>query len=226
MIPKAGGRMGPRVLITREEAEPFAALLRARGATPVHLPLIALRPTGAPAPGGPPPDVVLVTSAAAVRVARPFFEAWRGPAVAVGAATAAALEAAGVGPVEVGDGGGDGALGRLPAGRVWFIGAAAPAPALAAALRRDARIIHWAVYEQEDRPPVQGEIPSVDVLTLGSPSAAAAWARGPAPPVPAVTIGPTTTAAARALGLRVVAEAARPSLEAWADAAVSGPWPG
>ena len=226
MIPKAGGPMGPRALITREEAEPFASLLRARGAVPVHLPLVRLAPTGAPPPPGPPPAALLVTSAAAVRMAAGFFGAWRGPAVAVGEATAAALAAAGVGPIRVGIGGGAEALSLIPDGNTWFIGAEQPASALAEALRTDRRLTHWAVYRQADHAPSLEEIPTVDILTLGSPSAAMAWARGPAPDLPAVTIGPTTSAAARALGLRVVAEAARPALEAWADAVLSAPWRG
>lgn len=211
-----------RVLVTREELQPLGAALEARGLVPLHLPLVHLRPTGAPPPC-PAPAQVLLTSAAGVTLA-PGLREWVGSAVvvAVGAATAAAARAAGLAVAVVATGSGADALAQLDPtlGPTVFVGAAEPAPAVSAALATQA-LLHWPVYAREEGPPPGVPVPAeLALVTLASPSAARAWARLVGPSGPSVVvIGATTAEAARAAGLVVAGVAARPDLEALAEAA-------
>lgn len=221
-MPRLEAVLAHRVLVTREELEPLGAALEARGLVAVHLPLVHLRPTGTQPPCLAPAQVLL-TSAAGVEQA-PALAAWAGPArvIAVGAATARAARAAGVAVAVEAGGGGAEALGELdPSLRpTVFVGAEQPAPAVALALEGGA-LLHWPVYAREEGPPPGTTVPGgLAVVTLASPSAARAWARlAPEAGPPVVAIGETTAAAARAVGLVVVAVAARPELDALAEAA-------
>ncbi|MCK6505202.1 uroporphyrinogen-III synthase [Myxococcota bacterium] len=216
------------MLVTREELEPLGAALEARGLVAVHLPLVHLRPTGAPPPCRAPAQVLL-TSAAGVASA-PGLREWAGGArvIVVGDATARAARAAGLVVAAVASGSGADALAQLDPSLAptVFVGAAEPAPAVTAALAAGG-LLHWPVYARQEGPPPGAPVPAdLALVTLASPSAARAWARlvGPSGP-PVVVIGATTAAAAREAGLVVAAVAARPDLDALAEAAAGLPRP-
>lgn len=216
-----------RVLVTRASPGELGSALAAGGCVVVHLPLNEqFSLYGGPPTPTPPPAGVLVTSAAVVRLA-PHALGWMGSArvVAVGRATARALEAHGVAVDVVADGSGASALSYFKRdARPCFVGARRPAPALAEAVAAG-RVQHWPVYGRRDLPVHQ--VPSADVVTLASPSAARRWAQvlqGGRPPC--VVIGATTARAAVAAGLHVVATAAQPTMAGLAEAVVSGRWRG
>ena len=56
-----------KILITRESAEPLSSMLEEHGLETTHVPCVQLLATGLPAPHGPPPDAVLISSAAVAR---------------------------------------------------------------------------------------------------------------------------------------------------------------
>ncbi len=105
------------VLVTRplEAAERTAATARALGHDVLLAPVVAIVPIAGPPPGFDDVQAVLVTSRQAV----PAVAAWPGlpPVWAVGAGTAAALQACCVPVVDTGDGDGA-ALGRRLAARL------------------------------------------------------------------------------------------------------------
>lgn len=216
----------PTALITRAEAEPLAALLQARGLTPVHVPLISLLATNQPPPAAGW-TLVLISSAASAQLAPQLVGALGGARViAVGQKTAASLRAIGVEPTAVGSQGGAEAVRLLaelagPKDRVGFIGAAAVSVPLEAALQGLVRpVVRWSVY-QNVTPPQAGRLATLhyDAVTLASPSAARRFVRlGGAMDAPVVVIGPATEAAAQDLGLGVAARAATPSMVGLADA--------
>ncbi|NOY24299.1 MAG: uroporphyrinogen-III synthase [Oligoflexia bacterium] len=217
--------MATRVLITREQAEPLAHLLAARGLESAHLPLVSLVATSQ-LPPCPQPAQVLVTSASALRFA-PALVDWVGSArvVVVGSKTAAAAEQAGLRGLLVGTSGGQSALDLLDPELepTVFVGAMCPAPAVSRALCAG-HLLHWAVYQQAppEPPDKGGALPRADIVTLASPSAARAWARLDRDGVvPVVVIGETTANAARAAGLHVVGQAEKPDLDALAAAAAA-----
>ncbi len=209
----------PTVLITREHAEPLSDLLAERGVASTHVPMLRLTATGALAPSGSPRQV-LVTSAAAVRFAPRLSEVVRGAdVVAVGPATAAALEAVGVTVTSVGTSGGLAALSMLQpeTGALWYIGAEQPSPGLAAALAQTA-IHRWPVYGAEVLP-VSVDSSAIDavVFTSGRTIEAYVQANG-LPDVPVAVLGPTTQGVAESLGVSVAVCAEQPTLVALADA--------
>lgn len=222
-----------RILVSLERAEPLCALLRARGLDPVHLPLQVLRATGQPPPAEAP-RWVLLSSAATLRFQPDLAHHVAGrPVVAVGPATARAAAAAGLDCALVGEGGGAEALQALlrqlpdPAGGpLWHVGAAQPAPALAAALSAwPGPVLRWSVYESlrpEGLSAALAALGPLDGLCFASGSAAAAFAAHRAQGSARVAvIGPRTAAEARAAGLTVHAIAPSPSLGAMADAAAA-----
>ncbi len=96
---------GVRVLVTRpsQQAENLCRMIEAQGGTPVRLPLLAIQPTAHPARAAQvlaaarSHDAWIFTSANAVRHAEPLCRPpWPPRIAAVGAATAAALEAGGI----------------------------------------------------------------------------------------------------------------------------------
>jgi uroporphyrinogen-III synthase len=213
----------PRILVTREDAEPLAGLLAAGGAQPVHVPLLRLAPTGAPPPEGRP-DSVLVTSAAAVRFAVDVAPLRDVRVVAVGLATARALAEANVQVAAVGRGAGADAVPLLGPGTAWHVGAVEVSPELRAALA-GTRVQRWAVYRNEV-PPDTGRLLAealpVDVLTFCSGSAVRAFAaEARAGEARVAVLGSSTASVAKAAGLPVDAVAARLDLEALAEAALS-----
>lgn len=219
-----------RVLVTREEAEPLAGFLRALDLEPLHLPLFTLEATGAPPPTDRP-GLLLVSSAAALRF-RPDLAAYTAgaPAVAVGAATAEALRAAGIEVLAVGRAGGAEALRLLPAiaergpgasrwagASLWYVGAEEPSAPLREALAEIPHV-HWSVYRQRGASPAAlHTLRPFEAVTFASPSAVEAFAEDPHPAA-VITIGETTAAAARARGWSVHAMAEAPSLRALAEA--------
>ena len=214
----------PRVLVTRAVPGTLSQELDRLGMQPVHLPLVELFATERPPPATrPPSDGALVTSAAVLELA-PHVVDWlrHTRVVAVGPVTARALVAAGVQPAVVAAGTGADALRQFAAGTCpWFIGAARPAPALAAAVA-SGQVAHWAVYDRRAPAGLHTcvrALEPVDLVTLASPSTARAWATLGDTAVPVVTIGPTTTVAAEGAGLDVAHVASAPSMQALADAA-------
>lgn len=204
-----------RVLITSEEAEPLASLLRSRGLAPVHLPLRATIALAGPPPCERP-GTVLFSSARGVRgLPDPR---WIGAArvLCVGPATARAAKARGIPVHQVGAQGGAQLLQLLEGEpEPWvFVGTAEPAPALRAAVA-EGRVLHWSVYRQVDTASVQA--PEADLVVLESPSAARAWARM-GRRVPVLCIGPTTAREAEAAGLEPRALAERPDRASLAEA--------
>jgi uroporphyrinogen-III synthase len=207
-----------RVIVTRsrEQAEPLAAALRARGFEPVLCPLIDTEPIddGALDVGGY--DWVIVTSATgAAELAR--RHTGRLPKVAaVGEATAAALSERGIHvdfvPTDASQ---EGLVAQFPqpVGRALFVGAEGARTVLAERLPADFR----AVYRTVELTP---SVPTGELVLLASASAARAWARVGSP-LPAISIGPQTTAAARAAGLEIVAEAKTRDAKGLVDSAAA-----
>lgn len=187
----------------------------------MHVPMLRLVGMGAQAPSGRP-DHVLVTSAAAVRFATGLSEAVsEAKLVAVGPATAAALESAGLRVHLVGRSGGIAALEMIPAGScVWYVGAQQPSVGLDIALRAR-QVTRWAVYRAEMRPVVvQDEGLDAVVFTSGRTIEAYVQANG-VPRLPVVVLGPTTRGVADRLGVHVEACADEPTLNRLADAVAS-----
>jgi uroporphyrinogen-III synthase len=205
--------MGPglRVIVTRarEQVEPLATRLEARGHEVVRCPLIELEPTGPEEIDAEGYDWVVVTSPFG---AQELVRRARGqlpPVAAIGPGTAAALRAAGLEPAFVPAVSTQEGLAEelpRPAGRVLFAGAERARGHLANALDAD----FVPLYRTHNLRP--DPLPQGDLVVLASASAGEAFgALGV--DVPAVSIGPETTRAARAAGVRVVAEADPHDLE-------------
>jgi uroporphyrinogen-III synthase len=207
-----------RAIVTRsrEQAEPLADALRARGFEPVLCPLIETERID----DGPIEvegyDWVIVTSAnGAAELAQ--RHAGRLPKVAaVGEATAATLATYGI-PVDFvpGDASQEGLLAEFPrpVGRALFVGAERARTLLAERLPAAFR----AVYRTRELSP---SVPPADLVLLASASAARAWAQLGSS-LPAISIGPQTTSAARAAGIDVVAEAATRDVDGLVDSAAA-----
>ncbi len=208
--------MGPasrrlRVIVTRprEQAQPLAARLEARGLEVVLCPLIELEPVGPNTVDVTGYDWVIVTSR---RGAHELARRLRGDlrnVAAIGPGTAAALREHGIEPALVPEvSTQEGLVAELPSrpGRVLFAGAEDARPYLAEALGADSIVLY---RTRELRPPAP---PEGDLIVLASASAARAFS-ALAVDLPAVSIGPETTREARARGLEVVAEARTHDLE-------------
>ena len=217
----------PRILVTREFAEPLQRLLVAQGCEVVHVPLVELEATHTPAPDSSP-DAVVVTSQAVVRFVPELRSHIQGSRViAVGMATAEALLAHGVVPNDVGRSGGLEALAYLQlkeGERAWYVGAQNPSPKLAAALD-EMGIERWPVY-QNTRPAGFEELlrgAEFDGIAFTSGSAVRAFVevRG-VPQCPVFALGSSTAEVAEELGVGVTAIAERASFTKLADVVASG----
>lgn len=190
------------MLVTRPRgagADELVRRLRDEGFDAVHVPLIAIEPTG----DGPVDlsgyDWVVVTSPNGARELRRRVAGPLPRRAAIGQATADALGGADVVATVSTQ---EGLLAALPSqpGRVVFAGAADARPLLPTALEADVLVLYRTVT-LVPASPLQG-----DLVTLASASAARALGGLETRP-PAVSIGPETTQAARAAGVEVVAEA-------------------
>jgi uroporphyrinogen-III synthase len=235
---------GWRVLVTGPDGAPLALRLTERGAIPVAIPMIEVRPLDASGPLDRAAesvgdyDWVVVTSA---RGARALFERRRalglgtvpaGPRwAAVGPATRAALEAEGVAVSAVPVAGTGAAiaaeLGSLAGARVLLPRARIAAPDLPAALaERGARVDDVTAYDtvigpESSRGPLAGALAEgIDAATFTSASAVAGFARLSGEPraalsgALAVCIGPPTARALRRIGVEPSGVAARRTPEA------------
>jgi uroporphyrinogen-III synthase len=225
-----GPLAGCRVLVTRERPGELAALLEARGATVVHVPLIqVVEPADAGAALGRELsrltefDWLIVTSpAGAERVADAAGDVPSIRLAAVGTATARVLADAAGRQVDVvpttqrSQTLVDELCARVePAQRFLVAQADRADDALVAGLRRGGHQVTSVVaYRTVLRVPDRGAVDGADAVLFASGSAAAAWfdTLGDVLPPIVVSIGPTTTAVAERLGLKVTATAADHSL--------------
>jgi uroporphyrinogen-III synthase len=217
--------------MTRERPGELAAKLTERGATVVHVPLIAV----AEAPDGGAAlndalsrldefDWLVVTSpAGSERVAAAAITAPGVRLAAVGAATAGVLEGRTGRPVDLTP-----SVQRAQELAEAFVAQAASpqrvlvaqadiaAPTLADELRRaghDVTVV--AAYRTVTLEPDRTAIDGADAVLFASGSAVEGWCRvfGTSAPALVVAIGPTTAAAAERLGLKVSGVAADHSLD-------------
>ena len=188
------------------------AALEAVGATVVACPLIEIERTSDEPIDAAEYDWLIVTSPnGADELARRGRNLPR--VAAVGPGTAEALRGHGIEPAFVpGESSQDGLLREFPrpAGRILFAAAEGARRGPIDALGADFVPLYRTRLLTPDPP--QG-----DVVVLASGSAARAYA-GVGGAAPAVTIGPETTRVARAVGLRVVKEAATHDLDGLVNA--------
>jgi len=222
---------GKRVLVTRERPGELGAMLEARGATVVHVPLIEIRE---PADGGERfrrelaglrnYDWLVVTSVpGAERAGRAAAEARRVALAAVGSATARVLADLAERPVDV-----------LPSvqqaaaladllverchgvrSRMFVAQADRAEPTLVDRLIEAGHDVTACVaYRTVLLRPDASTIADADALVLASGSSAQAWADafGRRTPPVVVAIGPTTSAVAEKLGLKISSVATDSSL--------------
>jgi uroporphyrinogen-III synthase len=230
-----GSLSGTRVIITREQPGELAALLSARGAAVIHVPLIRIEE---PLDHGAELaarlarldtfDWLVVTSVpGAERVGR---AARRSPVklAAVGAASADALSTlAGRNVDLVPDDQRASALAELltqragaPPLRVLIAQADRASGDLADRLAAAGHHVTSCVaYRTTQARPASGAMPDADALLLASGSAAQSWveAFGPMGPPVIVAIGPSTAAVAGGLGLKISSASADHSLAGLVD---------
>ena len=225
-----GPLAGCRVLVTRERPGELAALLEARGATVVHVPLVrVLDPVDAGAALRRELDrleefdwLVVTSPAGAERVAAAAADVPSVRLAAVGTATARVLADAVGRPVDVvpATQRSQSLLDELGAaaepGQRFLVAQADRADdTLASGLRRAGHQVTSVVaYRTVLRVPDRGAVDGADAVLFASGSAVAAWfdaLGGELPPI-VVSIGPTTTAVAERLGLKVTSTAADHSL--------------
>ncbi len=216
-----GPLRGRRVLVTREEPGRLATLLEERGATVVHVPLIAVVDA---ADGGAELrahldrldefDWLVVTSPAGAR--RVADAARHHPTVrlaAVGSSTAGALAAAAGRDVDLVPGVQRGAalaesFAELAAARVLLaVADRAPATLAESLTAAGHTVTTVTAYRTLSSPAAaaDAEVADADALLLASGSAAETWVErfGVAGPPVVVAIGPSTAAAATRSGLKV-----------------------
>jgi len=213
----------PRILVTREFAEPLQGFLVDQGCEVIHVPLVELEATHTPAPDSSP-DAVVVTSQAVVRFVpelRSYIQGAR--VIAVGMATAEALLAHGVVPNDVGRSGGLEALVYLQlekGERAWYVGAEKPSPKLAAALD-EMGLERWPVYHNTRPVGFEGLLGEAKfdgvAFTSGSAVRAFVEVRG-VPHCPVFALGSSTAEVAEELGVEVTAIAEKASLMKLAEA--------
>lgn len=222
---------GCRVLVTREQPGELGALLAARGATVVHVPLIEI---AEPLDGGRALrdslsrldqfDWLIVTSpAGAQRVGPAVRLAARLRLAAVGMATARELAHASGRRIDLVP-----AVQRAEALAAQFVAetqrpqrvllaqADIAAPALADALRSAGHEVTTVVaYRTVAKEPATDAAVGADAVLFASGSAVEHWCRafGPTAPALVVAIGPSTAAVADRLGLKISAVAADHSLD-------------
>ncbi len=223
---------GCRVLVTRERPGELAEKLTERGATVIHVPLIAVHE---PLDGGAALrdalsalqeyDWLMVTSpAGAERVASAAAAAPGVRLATVGTATARTLAQRCGRPVDLvpavqrADGLASAFTARAGSPqRVLLAQADIAAPTLADALRRGGHdVTTVTAYRTVPVEPDHDAVGGADAVLFASGSAVESWCRAfgadHVPPL-VVVIGPTTAAAAERLGLKVSAVAADHSLD-------------
>jgi uroporphyrinogen III methyltransferase / synthase len=204
-----------KVAVTQSDPGRLAERLRGAGFDVEEFPLVRIEPIEGPPIRTEGYDWVVVTSRNAVE--RLFARGLEGglPRVAViGAGTAEALRGHGVEPAIVAERSTQEGLAAEfpdPAGRVLFAGAEDARDVL----RRELAADFIPLYRTVETPP--SSFPDVDLVVLGSGSAARSFARlGRG--VPCVSIGPVTSEEARRAGLEVVAEAESHDLDGLVEA--------
>ena len=208
-----------RVLITRprDQAQPLADALLARGFDVAVEPLIAVEPLSDEPIDVGGYDCVIVTSANGARELARRMTAPPAAIAAIGPGTAAALIELGLRADVVADvhtqEGLVEAFPRRPQ-RALFVGAEGARDDLADQLGAD----FLAAYRTVELPVEQ--LPRADLTLLMSPSAVRAYARAGGRG-PAVSIGPQTTSAAKAAGVEVVAEARSHDVQGLVDSAAA-----
>ena len=222
---------GRRILVTREHPGELGALLAARGAEAVHVPLIRIATAS---DGGTSLrreldalehyDWLVVTSVpGAERVGR-AAQGGRVRLAAVGTATARVLADLAGRPVDLVP-----PIQRATSLAETLIEAAGPDPRRVLVAQGDLaddtlvgllaaaghQVTAVEAYRTVLRRPDPDEVADADALALASGSAARAWveALGVGGPPVVVAIGPTTEGVARELGLKVTSVAADHSLE-------------
>jgi uroporphyrinogen-III synthase len=195
-----------RILLTRPEGrnEELAARLRALGHEVLCEPLIELEPLSDEPIELDGYDWLIVTSVAGAKEVRRRARGRAEHRAAIGRATAEALGGAELIPTVSTQ---EGLLAELPrpAGRVLFAGAESARRLLVEELDAD----FLPLYRTRELRP---RLPEAELAVLASPSAARAFAAAGGSE-PAVSIGPETTAAAKAVGIRIVGEAATHDLD-------------
>jgi uroporphyrinogen-III synthase len=225
---------GCRVLVTRERPGELAEMLTARGATVIHVPLVAvIDPSDAGAALGDALsglgdfDWLVVTSAAgAERVGSAVAQVPNVRLAAVGTATARALESCAGRPVDLvpavqrADALVAAFVEREPSPqRVLIAQADIAAPTLADGLRAAGHEVtvvtaYRTVATEPDRA-AEVAVAGADAVLFASGSAVESWCRRfdtEAPPV-VIAIGPSTAAAADRFGLKLSAVATDHSLD-------------
>jgi uroporphyrinogen-III synthase len=220
------------VLVTRERPGDLAAKLVARGATVIHVPLIAVEE---PADGGEALqdalacladyDWLVVTSpAGSERVGAAARSAPGVRLATVGTATARVLEHESGRPVDLlpsvqrADGLASAFIAEVRSPqRVLVAQADIAAPTLSDALRRAGHdVTTVTAYRTVHLRPDSADVDGADAVLFASGSAVESWCRvfgaDSGPPL-VVVIGPTTAAAAERFGLKVSAVAADHSLD-------------
>jgi uroporphyrinogen-III synthase len=231
VIGVTGPLAGRRVLVTRERPGELAALLEARGATVVHVPLIqVLEPADSGVALARELDrlrefdwLVVTSPAGAERVADAAADVSSVRLAVVGTATSRVLANAAGRAVDVVP-----ATQRAQALLDELCAVAKPGQrflvpqgdraddTLVAGLRRAGHQVTSVVaYRTVPRLPDRSEIDGADAVLFASGSAAHAWfdAFGALVPPVVVSIGPTTTAVAQRFGLKVTGTAADHSLD-------------
>jgi uroporphyrinogen-III synthase len=193
-----------RIAVTQSEPGRLADRLRAAGFDVEEIPLVRIEPIeGAPIRTEGYDWVVLTSRNAVERLFARGLEGGLPRVAVIGAGTAEALRGRGVEPALVaGRSTQEGLVAALPdpPGRVLFAGAEGARDVLRRALGADFVPLYRTV---EKRP---SAFPDVDLVVLGSGSAARSFARLDRH-VPCVSIGSVTSQEARRVGLEVVAEA-------------------
>ena len=208
-----------RVLITRprDQAQPLADALLARGFDVAVEPLIAVEPLSDEPIDVGGYDCVIVTSANGARELARRMTAPPAAIAAIGPGTASALAEVGLRADVVADvHTQEGLVDAFPnrPRRALFVGAEGARNHLADELGAE----FLAAYRTVELP--VEELPSADLAVLLSPSAVRAYARAGGRG-PAVSIGPQTTSAARVAGVEVVAEARSHDVQGLVDSAAS-----
>lgn len=195
------------VTTTADSAPGFASALIAEGLVPVMLPCIAISPAlehvreelrerAATA------DLIIVTSARAVRITWPDADMPPIPVAAVGPATAEAVEEAGGRVKNVGSGGASELIDALDVEglTIVFPHARAADPVSVIELQRRGATVHAvAAYETV---PIEPADDKVDAAVFGSPSAVNGWLlRRHLDGMTIGAMGPVTASALRARGV-------------------------
>lgn len=222
---------GCRVLVTRERPGELAAKLTERGATVIHVPLIAVADA---ADGGSALDealsrlaefdwLVVTSPAGAERVGAAARLVPRVRLGAVGTGTARVLQGEAGRPVDLvpavqrAEGFAAEFVSTWPAPqRVLIAQADIAAPTLAASLQQAGHhVTTVTAYRTVQQEPDRDAVADADAVVFASGSAVESWcgAFGTFAPAIVVVIGPTTAATADRLGLKVSAIAADHSLD-------------